>query len=97
LNGEHLDLAIGHGPWTINHESSLGIIFMRIWFNLLIMKKDKKSNSHIGKAQDITKDLPVKNATTNATKNTAVQTPGLNQEKTSRDDLFPSDGDNMTS
>lgn len=60
------------------------------------MKKDKAiiNKTQTGKA--VKKDLPIKNATTDAVKNTALQTPGLNQVKTTRDDLFPSDGDNLT-
>ena len=63
------------------------------------MKKDKKekiagNNPQTG--EDIKKDLPIKTTTTDSAKNAASQTPGLNQAKTTRDDLFPSDGDNMT-
>jgi hypothetical protein len=61
------------------------------------MQKDKKAKAtkkaQTGKA--VKKGLPIKNATTDAVKNTASQT-GLNQARTRRDDLFPSDGDNMT-
>lgn len=66
------------------------------------MKKNKQDNENKtkpNKAQTfdaVKKDLPVKNAMTDSIKNTASQTPGLNQANTSRDDLFPSDGDNMT-
>ena len=63
------------------------------------MKKDKTNKSQTGKAQKSTqvkKDLPIKNPTTDSAKNTATQTPGLNQTRTTRDDLFPSDGDNLT-
>lgn len=60
------------------------------------MKKDKDiiNKPHTGK--DVKKNLPIKNPMTDAVKNTALETPGLNQDKTTRDDLFPSDGDNMT-
>lgn len=60
------------------------------------MKKTIKENNTTAKAQkgkEIKKGLPEKNAMTSTTKNTATQTPGLNNEKTTRDDLFPSDGD----
>ncbi len=60
------------------------------------MKKDKAIINKVQKGQTIKKGLPVKNVMTDAVKNTASQTPGLNQAKTTRDDLFPSDGDNMT-
>lgn len=66
------------------------------------MKKDKQDNedkSKTNRAQTgdaIKRDLPIKNAMTDSVKNTASQTPGLNQANTTRDDLFPSDGDNMT-
>lgn len=56
--------------------------------------KVKESEAQTGK--DIKKGLPVKNAMTNSVRNTGTQTSGLNQAKTSRDDLFPSDGDNLT-
>ena len=66
------------------------------------MKKDKQDYGDKSKAnkaktgEAIKKDLPVKNAMTDSIKNTASQTSGLNQANTTRDDLFPSDGDNMT-
>lgn len=63
------------------------------------MKKDKKNITTTNKVQiskDIKKNMPIKDTTTDSIKNTASQTPGLNQSKTTRDDLFPSDGDNMT-
>ena len=66
------------------------------------MKKNKQDNedkTKVNKAQTgeaIKNDVPIKNAMTDSVKNTASQTPGLNQAKTTRDDLFPSDGDNMT-
>jgi hypothetical protein len=57
--------------------------------------KDKPTNkATTGEAAK--KDLPIKNAVTDAAKNTALKTEGLNQAKTTRDDLLPSDGDNMT-
>ena len=62
-------------------------------------KQDGEHNARTGRTQTeeaIKKDLPVKNAMTDSAKNTASQTPGLNQANTTRDDLFPSDGDNMT-
>ena len=63
------------------------------------MKKDKKNTAITKKAQTgeaVKKDRPIKNAMTDTVKNTALQTQGLNQAKTTRDDLLPSDGDNMT-
>ena len=63
------------------------------------MKKHKKDKAIASKEQavkDIKKDLPIKNAMTDAVKNTALQTEGLNQANTTRDDLLPSDGDNLT-
>lgn len=63
------------------------------------MKKDRKNVVTVEKSQPgnaVKKDLPIKNAMTDSTKNAASQLPGLNQENTSRDDLFPSDGDNLT-
>jgi hypothetical protein len=60
------------------------------------MKKDKATADKEQTGESVKKDLPVKNTMTDAVKNTASQTPGLNQVKTTRDDLFPSDGDNMT-
>lgn len=64
------------------------------------MKKDIKNKAVKNEPQtgeDVKKGLPVKNAATNSAKNAASQTPGLNQSKTTRDDLLPSDGDNLTS
>lgn len=58
------------------------------------MKKNKKDKGQAGEA--VKKDLPIKNAMTDTVKNTALQTPGLNQANTTRDDLLPSDGDNLT-
>ena len=63
------------------------------------MKKDKKEKpgeNKVQKGEEIKKNLPVKNKMTDSVKNTASQTPGLNQANTTRDDLFPSDGDNLT-
>ncbi|MEP7238574.1 MAG: hypothetical protein ABI685_11935 [Ferruginibacter sp.] len=63
------------------------------------MKKDKKDTAIENKAQSgkaIKKGLPIKNTMTDQVKNTASQTSGLNQAHTTRDDLFPSDGDNLT-
>jgi hypothetical protein len=68
------------------------------------MKKNKKAKPAENKTQTvkesdsyrIKKNLPEKNKMTNTIKNTASQTPGLNQANTTRDDLFPSDGDNLT-
>jgi hypothetical protein len=63
------------------------------------MKKNKKDKDMVNKAQTrevVKKGLPIKNAMTDGIKNIASQTPGLNQANTTRDDLFPSDGDNMT-
>jgi hypothetical protein len=39
---------------------------------------------------------PIKNSITDPIKNTANQTEGLNQSKIISNDVFPSDGDNMT-
>ena len=62
------------------------------------MKKNKNrvvtSNKQPG--NDLKKNMPVKTNSTDNIKNTASQMPGLNQEKTTRNDLFPSDGDNLT-
>ena len=63
------------------------------------MKKDEQDNVAENKVQTgkaVKNDLPIKNTVTDDVKNTASQTPGLNQEQTTRDDLFPSDGDNLT-
>jgi hypothetical protein len=63
------------------------------------MKKNTTESASAGKPKkDITikKDLPVKNNMTSSKKNTASQTPGLNQAAITRDDLLPSDGDNLT-
>lgn len=66
------------------------------------MKKDKKSTTdnlatnELQKGSAIKKGLPIKNPMTDSLKNTASQTVGLNQTKTTRDDLLPSDGDNLT-
>lgn len=63
------------------------------------MKKNDTVNPADNKPQkgkELKKGLPIKNAMTNDIKNAATQTSGLNQVKTNRDDLFPSDGDNMT-
>jgi len=63
------------------------------------MKKDKKDLAIANKAQtgkSVKKGLPIKNGMTDAVKNIAVQTEGLNQSKITRDDLLPSDGDNLT-
>ncbi|MEO6671198.1 MAG: hypothetical protein ABIN36_17075 [Ferruginibacter sp.] len=66
------------------------------------MKKKMKTlndNTTLNTVQEgveIKKDLPIKNAMTDDAKNSAAQTPGLNQALTSRDDLLPSDGDNLT-
>jgi hypothetical protein len=62
-------------------------------------KQDKEDKTRTNKAQTgdaLKADFPVKNATTDSVKNTASKTPGLNQANTTRDDLFPSDGDNLT-
>ena len=60
----------------------------------ILQKKIKEDKPQKGK--EIKNDLPEKNAMTNTTINTATQTQGLNQEKITRDDLLPSDGDNLT-
>ena len=59
-------------------------------------KNEEKSKKNEGDKTD-KKEMPVKNTVTDSAKNTASQTPGLNQEKITRDDVFPSDGDNLTS
>jgi hypothetical protein len=75
-------------------------LFFQLSYELFDMKKDKdKKEKDLAKkapSQLNKEDLPVKNATTDTVKNTASETPGLNQENTTRDDLFPSDGDNLT-
>lgn len=66
------------------------------------MKKDKKTAKKTGiknapqTGREVKKGLPVKNPMTDDTKKTATQTPGLNQARITRDDLLPSDGDNLT-
>lgn len=62
------------------------------------MKKEKIDKIKVNKEADksIKKEMPVKNAMTDNIKNAALQLPGLNQTKTTRDDLLPSDGDNLT-
>jgi hypothetical protein len=63
------------------------------------MKKNKKNRPPANEGQTgkaLKKDMPIKNAMTDVVKNTVSQTPGLNQSRTTRDDLFPSDGDNLT-
>jgi len=63
------------------------------------MKKDNKETAQTNEAQTgeaVKKDLPIKNGMTDTVKNTAQQTEGLNQAKITRDDLLPSDGDNLT-
>jgi hypothetical protein len=66
------------------------------------MKKDKKTakKTVIQNApqtgSELKEELPAKNPMTDDTKNTATQTPGLNQARITRDDLLPSDGDNLT-
>jgi len=63
------------------------------------MKKNNKNEAIANEAQTgkpVKKDMPVKNSVTDDIQNTALQTPGLNQDKTTSDDLFPSDGDNLT-
>jgi hypothetical protein len=65
----------------------------------MVMKKNKQTKKGADRQLDRPadkKDLPIKNAMTDNTKNAASQLPGLNQSKTTRDDLFPSDGDNLT-
>jgi len=59
-------------------------------------KKDMPAENEVQEGKEIKKDAPVKNKMTDSVKNTASQTPGLNQERTTRDDIFPSDGDNLT-
>jgi hypothetical protein len=60
------------------------------------MKKNKAPTNKAQTGKAIKKHLPIKNAMTDTVKNTALHTHGLNQANTTRDDLFPSDGDNMT-
>lgn len=63
------------------------------------MKKNKKDIAQANDPQtgkSVKKDLPIKNAMTDGVKNAALQSQGLNQLKTTRDDLLPSDGDNLT-
>jgi len=63
------------------------------------MKQDNKVTAQTNEAQtgeSVKKDLPIKNGMTDTVKNTAQQTEGLNQAKITRDDLLPSDGDNLT-
>ena len=60
------------------------------------MKKDNSTINKVQTGEEVKKDLPIKNEATDSVENSAKQTPGLNQEKTIRDDLFPSDGDILT-
>ncbi len=63
------------------------------------MKENKKDNITKNKVQAgaaVKKHLPIKNTLSDDVKNTASQSPGLNQAKITRDDLLPSDGDNLT-
>lgn len=60
-------------------------------------KNEKPTSEKPQTGKEIKTDMPVKTPTTDNTKKSASQTPGLNQAKTTRDDLFPSDGDNLTS
>ena len=58
------------------------------------MKKENKKEDDEQKSKPLnTTNFPVENNTTDAAKNIASQTPGLNQAKITRDDQFPSDGD----
>ena len=58
------------------------------------MKKDNKKEVDEDKSKPLSaENFPGKNNTTDAAKNIASQTPGLNQAKITRDDQFPSDGD----
>lgn len=59
-------------------------------------KNEKPNSEKPQNGKEIKKDMPVKTPATDGTKKAASQTPGLNQAKTTRDDLFPSDGDNLT-
>lgn len=60
------------------------------------MKKNKTTTETEQTGEEIKNDLPIKNPMTDRVKNSAAQIPGLNQDKTKRDDLLPSDGDNLT-
>ena len=63
------------------------------------MNKDeqtKKGDNIPQTGESVKEGLPQKTPVTDNVKNSATQTNGLNQERISRDDLFPSDGDNMT-
>ena len=71
---------------------SNGIVFLAYFF----MEKNNLPGNKPQTGKEIKKDMPLKNPATDSIKNTATQTVGLNQEKTTRDDLFPSDGDNLT-
>ena len=72
-----------------------GIIFTRdTQPNNVDMKKENKKKEDEQKSKQLnTKNFPEKNNRTDAAKNIASQTPGLNQAKITRDDQFPSDGD----
>ncbi len=58
--------------------------------------KINKADAKVQKGESIKTGLPIKNAMTDDAKNAALETQGLNQANTTRDDLFPSDGDNLT-
>jgi hypothetical protein len=61
------------------------------------MEKEKKDiKEHKAQTGKNIKNLPIKNAMTDNAKNSATQNEGLNQANTTRDDLMPSDGDNLT-
>lgn len=88
--------ANAHG-WAMN--ISLGQEWGFEWhsfFNFAFMINNKLTGNKPQTGEEIKVHLPEKNATTDSAKNTASQTPGLNQEKTTKDNLLPSDGDNLT-
>jgi hypothetical protein len=63
------------------------------------MKEDKKNTATANKpatGKAVKKEMPVKNTVTDVVKNAATQTNGLNQAIITSNDLFPSDGDNLT-
>lgn len=63
------------------------------------MKKDKHekpADNQPQKGLETKEGLPEKTPATDSSKNSASQMPGLNEEKITRQDTFPSDGDNLT-
>jgi hypothetical protein len=91
---------------TLLKSSGKHTAVLHLWHNFSIpidkysiMKKDEKTEAQKNRPQTgkpVKEELPIKNPATDTTKNSATQTPGLNQSAITRDDLLPSDGDNLT-